>query len=769
MPGSTRTGSGLRCATRSHRWVAASGLTGGADGERTSRLLIFDRDTFELLGEQEIALDGFDGIPAGTVFGETAYLASESWPPCRSARGYAADERRLRHSGAMTHRRESDRLAPDALLEGLNAAQLAAVQQVTGPLAILAGAGTGKTRVISRRAAYAIATGAVPADQVLLVTFSDRAAGEMAERLAGLGQGAVTARTFHAHALSQLRWFWPSRHDGAELPSVLASKIPLVARLARVLPGGYRFTPAKDLADEIEWAKSRRVTPRGYEAAAAAANRASPIPAELFARLYTDYERAKTRAGQIDFDDMLTLTVELLETDEEARSLVQARKRWLSVDEYQDTNPLQERLLELWMGDRPDLSVVGDEDQTIYTFTGASSEYLTGFRDRHPGARVVELTENYRSTPQVLSFANRLIAGTGRRKVLTATLPAGPEPLVRHHATDDDEADALVADVRARISEGVPPAEIAVLVRTNAQLVPLEQALTRAAVPYQVRGQRFSERRDVRDAITVLRRAAPPDRGLALGAAVRALWARELGYGADDRSTGPEARERAAAFDTLLAILDDLLAADPDAGVEQFLADLAERAAAERAGSADGVNLLTYHRAKGMEWDAVFLPMLEEGSLPIHHAGDDPVSLAEERRLLYVGITRARRHLVLSWADRRTGSTGREGRRRPSRFLDDLRPPRGQRVTHLPDAIPARATRRADSDLLDALKAWRRLRASADAVPAYVVAHDSMLEAIADAHPLTAAELRRIKGMGPTKLERYGDEILVVTGALPRG
>ena len=298
---------------------------------------------------------------------------------------------------------------PDVLLDGLNEAQRHAVLTTSGMVAILAGAGTGKTRVISRRCAYAIATGVVPDDQVLVVTFSDKAATEMVERLAVLGHASVTARTFHAHALSQLRYFWPALHDGAELPTILQSKIPIVIRLARNLPGGYRFTQSKDLADEIEWAKSRRIAPDAY--VSAIGPRTPPIPAELFARLFADYERVKQRSGQIDFDDMLVFAVDLLETDSAARELVQSRKRWLSVDEYQDTSPLQERLLELWTGDRGDLCVVGDEDQTIYTFTGATSDFLSGFERRHPGATVIALTENYRSSPQILELANRLIVG----------------------------------------------------------------------------------------------------------------------------------------------------------------------------------------------------------------------------------------------------------------------------------------------------------------------------------------------------------------------
>jgi DNA helicase-2/ATP-dependent DNA helicase PcrA len=662
-------------------------------------------------------------------------------------------------------------LAPaDSILDGLNAAQREAVATTSGPLAILAGAGTGKTRVISRRAAYAIATGATTADLALLVTFSEKAAAEMADRVRALGQPGVTARTFHAHALSQLRFFWPSHHDGADLPRILESKIPIVGRLARNLPGGYRFTPAKDLADEIEWAKSRRVTPAGYEAQVDALGRVPPIPAELFGRFFADYERAKERSGQIDFDDMLTQTVELLETDDAARTLVQSRKRWLSVDEYQDTNPLQQRLLELWLGDGRDLCVVGDEDQTIYTFTGATSAFLTGFEGRHPGARVVRLTENYRSTPQVLELANRLIRRTGRAKGLTSTRSDGPVPSLRRFSDDEREAAAIVAEARRLIAEGVAATEIALLVRTNAQFAPLEQAFTRAALPYQLRGQRFYERRDVRDAIRAVRDAKLAVAGPAFSRAVLDLWAAEFGYQEGVVPTGGEARERTAAFDTLLAILDDLVAASPTAGPAEFLAEITAREQAERQTSSSGVNLLTYHRAKGLEWDAVFLPMLEEGSLPIHHAAEDEDALAEERRLLYVGITRARIHLALSWAERRTGHMGRVGRRRPSRFLDDQLPPRGARVILLPDAVPVPPVRARpeDSPAIAALRAWRTGRARADAVAPFIVAHDSLLIALADARPTTIAELRRIKGMGPTKLDRYGEELLAVLASVPR-
>jgi DNA helicase-2/ATP-dependent DNA helicase PcrA len=668
----------------------------------------------------------------------------------------------------------------DRLLDGLNEAQLEAVRTTEGPLAIIAGAGTGKTRVISRRTAFAIASGVVPADQVLVVTFTDKAAGEMMERLRGLGLPGIAARTFHAHALSQLRHFWPLRHDGESLPDILDSKLPILIRLARGLPGHYRFTTAKDLADEIEWAKSRQLEPRAYPDAAAAAHREPPIPVDLFVRIFGDYERAKTRAGRIDFDDMLTKTIRLLEDDVEAAATVRARKRWFSVDEYQDTSPLQERLLALWLGGGRDICVVGDEDQTIYTFAGASSSFLTSFADRHDEARVVALTENYRSSPEVLELANRLIAGAGRTKRLTATRPSGPPPTLAGHPNEEAELAALVAWVRRLVDGGTPAPEVAVLVRMNAQLVPIEAALTRAGIGYRVRGLGFYRRPDVKAAIELVRRARPAV-GSSLGDEVRAIWARELGHDERVAPEGDEARERAEALDTLLGILDDLVGADPATDRAAFLGDLERRAATERAGGAQGIELATLHRAKGLEWDAVYLPMLEEGSLPIRQAIDDEDAIEEERRLLYVGITRARVHLALSWADQRE-TRGRDTRRKPSRFLAGLVPRRpgaaaaregrgrsNGRVVILPDGFAPPRSRDGDTPLLTALRIWRTGRARADGTPAFVVAHDSMLTALAEARPTSLAALRRVKGMGPAKLEKYGAEILAVIAAAGGG
>jgi ATP-dependent DNA helicase UvrD/PcrA len=655
----------------------------------------------------------------------------------------------------------------DHILEGLNDAQRAAVTTVSGPVAIIAGAGSGKTRVVSHRAAYAVATGVVDERRILLVTFTEKAAGEMAQRVSGLGLGRVTARTFHSAALAQLRYFWPDRHGGADLPEVMADKWRIVSPLARSLPGGYRFTPARDLMDEIEWAKSRRLTPDTYEARAV--GRTPPTTMDLFVRLFRDYERAKQRRGLIDFDDILGLTVEMLEGDAEAAATVRSRYAWFTVDEYQDTTPLQARLLELWLGDRRDLCVVGDEDQTIYTFAGATPEHLVGFARRYPEAVVIPLLSNYRSSPQVLSLANRLLADAGRGKVLVPTVDDGPEPIVRSFGMDAEETAWVVARSQTLIADGVDANEIAVLLRLNAQTVGFEEAFARAGIPYQLRGKRFFERREVKAAMRALEQVSPEAGGAGLVAEAGRVWNSQLGFDADETPDGREARERHATLSTLLAIVSELAQAEGGRDAEAVMAELGVRAARELSNEGGGVELLTLHRAKGLEWDAVFLPALEEGTLPINHAGNDADALAEERRLLYVGITRARRHLALTWAQQRVASSGALQSRTMSRFLGALgaaspvpvaRPP-SERTRAEPGA--ARAGLGADDAMLfDALRAWRLERARDEKVSPFIVAYDTVLAQIAERRPQSDGELLAIPGIGPGKVEKYGQDILTI-------
>ena len=639
---------------------------------------------------------------------------------------------------------------PEAILATLNDEQREAATAVSGPVVILAGAGTGKTRVISHRVAYATATGAVDPKRVLVVTFTEKAAAEMKHRLRRLGLPQVEASTFHAAARRQLAYYWPLIHD-RPLPEVLDSKLRIIGPMARGLPGGYKFIPAKDLADEIEWAKVRRQTPATYQP-----EREPPVPADVFTNLWRRYEQAKARANRIDFEDMLTFAVDLYEADAEALALVHRRYAWFSVDEYQDTNRLQEDLLRLWLGDRRDLCVVGDPDQTIYSFTGASSDYLTTFADRYADARVVRLRQNYRSTPQVIGLANRLIPG----RELRAVEADGSIPEFLSHADGDAEVAAVVARIRALAGDGVPLTEMAILVRTNAQLVPFESALTAAELPFTVRGVRFFARPEVRAAVRALRTDATGR----LSAVVAARWRTELGFDeATPPGPGAEARDRHSALATLLGLARRLEGERPDATVEEFLAEVARRDAAEASAAGEGVTLSTLHRAKGLEWDAVFLPQLEEGTLPIRQSSS-PDALAEERRLLYVGITRARRHLVLSWAGSRIGTKGVPVSARPSRFLSELRPGSVARPAPKPGPVRTFDLSPEDEPLLARLIEWRRERARSDGVPAYVVADNKTLAAIAVQRPADSAGLLGVPGIGQRKVATYGDEILQIVG-----
>jgi DNA helicase II / ATP-dependent DNA helicase PcrA len=670
-------------------------------------------------------------------------------------------------------------MSPDDLLDALDPDQREVARALTGPVCVLAGAGTGKTRAITHRIAYGVRSGVYTPTSVLAVTFTARAAGEMRTRLRDLGVGGVQARTFHAAALRQLRYFWP-RVVGGPLPEVLAQKAPVVADACHRLGLSVDRVSVRDLASEIEWAKVSRITAEDYVRAAADAGRPAPAGYEpqTVARLITAYEDAKDARHVMDMEDILWLLAGMLVDNGAVADEVRGQYRRFVVDEYQDISPLQKFLLDQWLGGRDELCVVGDPSQTIYSFAGATPHYLTRFTAEHPKAAVVRLVRDYRSTPQVVGLANEVLRRAPRGAVrwepleLVAQRPSGSP--VRFAVYDDDEAEAAGVATRASrlIAAGTRASEIAVLYRTNAQSEAFEQALAHLGIGYVLRGgERFFSRREVRDAIVRLRGAAvAADAADPMPETVRDAL-RSAGWADEPPAARGAARERWDAMQALVALADDLAAsAERDgrrATVADLVADLDERAAAQHAPTVEGVTLASLHAAKGLEWDAVFLTGLSDGQVPWASA-DTPADIAEERRLLYVGVTRARQHLELSYSRSRT--PGGRGTRRRSRFLDGLWPQEGR--ARFGDgrarAVP-RLTGEVDAALLEALHAWRSDLARRTSKPTYTVLGDATLSAIAELKPTTVPELARVQGIGPAKIDRYGPELLALVAGRDAG
>ena len=647
-------------------------------------------------------------------------------------------------------------------------------------------------------------TGHVRGDQVLAVTFTARAAGELRMRLASLGvadagTGPVQARTFHSAALRNLAYFWP-RVYGEEPWQLLDGQFRAVAQAVRRAGLDPSTEVIRDVLTEIGWAKSSLLTPDTYAEQAIALARDLPAPAPEVARAFRAYEDLKVSGPVrlLDFDDLLGHMADLLEDVPAIAEEFRDRYRCFVVDEFQDVTPAQQRLLSAWLGRRDDLTVVGDVNQTIYSFAGAEPDFLLGFADRYPGATVVRLESDYRSTPQVVEMANAVIgAGAGRFRsaglTLTGMRSPGPEPRLDEYPDEDTEAEAVAAAVADFVHGGLDPSEVAVLYRVNAQSERIEAALEQAGIGYRLRGgEGFFERPVIRRAMSAIDRLVDGSDEAAAQAAAQITDATEavavirralepLGLTAAEPS-GTQARETWNSLSALVGLAEELAVNATSPGLLPVVAGLRERAAARHAPDERGVTLASIHAAKGLEWDAVFLIGVHEGSLPISHAiNAGPDAIEEERRLLYVGITRAREHLALSWSlSRRAG--GRASRR-PSRFLDPVRPaglpmePRrsagtsekgrcrgcGEKLTgpmHRALGLCPACSTEVDTELFERLREWRKETSEAIGKPAYTVFTNDTLAQIARERPSDSGALGRIGGIGAHKLGEYGDDVL---------
>jgi DNA helicase-2/ATP-dependent DNA helicase PcrA len=557
------------------------------------------------------------------------------------------------------------------LLAGLDEQQRAAAEALRGPVCILAGAGTGKTRAITHRIAHGVATGTYAPNRVLALTFTARAAAELKSRLRSLGAGGVSARTFHAAALSQLSYFWP-QVIGGTLPQVVTKKATLLAHAADRARIAVDTATLRDVASEIEW---RKITGRGIDDYAAAGR---PAPGALTTDMVVDLQRAyeslKDERRQFDFEDVLLACAGMLEQEPRVALQVREQYRFFVVDEYQDVSPAQQRLLELWLGDRRDVCVVGDASQTIYSFAGASSSYLLDFERVHEDALVVRLEHNYRSSRSVVDTANRLMRGRPGALSLTAAPGSADDvagefdgglPSASVHSDDTAEAAAVADAIAGLVRAGTPASDIAVLYRINVQAAAIERALADRGITSHVRGAtRFFDLPEVKQAILALRGASVAVTGEPLFKSVSDVL-RSLGWTHVAPEQRGAVRDRWESLNAIMGLLDS---ASPDTTLRQFTDELLERQSAQHEPTLDAVTLATLHASKGLEWDTVFLVGLSEGLVPISYAKSFD-QIDEERRLLYVGVTRARRRLRVSWAEYGARSTMP---REPSRFLAEI-------------------------------------------------------------------------------------------------
>jgi len=522
----------------------------------------------------------------------------------------------------------------EEILAALDTEQRAVATAVRGPVCVIAGAGTGKTRAITHRLAYAVDIGVVDPQRILALTFTARAAGEMRTRLRALGVPNVAARTFHAAALKQLMYFWP-HVLGGRFPSLLTTKTGFLGEaINRANVSATKSNSVlRDVAGEIEWAKVIGLAPDEY--IKAVDDYARPIrvsnnkvDATQIAKVYEAYESLKKQERAIDFEDVLLLTVGMLEEERDVRDRVRDQYRYFTVDEYQDVSPLQQRLLDLWLGKRDDICVVGDPAQTIYSFAGATPAFLLNFTNKYPGAEVIRLTSGYRSTPEIINTANTILRSASLGHELDAINEHGEKPEAQGFKTEKEEIDALVNLIQKDLTNGIHGYEIAILARTNSQLESFEAALNAAGIENQIRNaERFFNRTEVREILKAIRSASVLSEG---------DWLADL----RDAMKPFGESEYVRAFLQLARELET----EGLTSLRGFLRELEDRAEQNNPPTLPGVALATLHAAKGLEWKKVYLAGVSADILPW---GSQPAE--EERRLFYVGVTRAQQSLVISY------------------------------------------------------------------------------------------------------------------------
>lgn len=635
----------------------------------------------------------------------------------------------------------------DSLLGGLNPAQREAVLHRDGPLLVLAGAGSGKTRVLTMRIARLIEVHGVDPRAILAVTFTNKAAGEMRdriERLLGRSTAGMWIGTFHAIGARMLR---TGAHLVERTPAYTIydqdDSLAVVKRLMERHSVPPKQFPPRAIQSAISDAKNALVPPSEYEALAM-----DPF-ARTVAPIYRDLGEALRLANAVDFDDLLVLPVRLLRENPKQLAAYRERFRYVLVDEYQDTNRAQYQFVRLLGGDVGNVCVVGDDDQSIYGWRGADIRNILDFKKDFPAAAIVRLEENYRSAPPILDIANVVIsANTGRMGKTLRPTRSGGEPVTSVRSLDErDEADWIVEELSTRrATKNLELRDFAILYRTNAQSRALEESLRRQAIPYRLVGSvRFYDRREIRDLMSYLklianpadneafrRAVAVPKRGLGeTTLEMLAEAARRQGASIFAVATRPELVEgmRPAArlaLSQFVALIDRLRAQAEEAAVDELLRELvdairygdylkaegpesadrlenvkelitsAAELVADELGevglrpldhflqratliadvdaldaNADAVTLMTLHNAKGLEFPVVFISGLEDGLFPLARAYDEPAQLEEERRLFYVGITRAERKLYLTYAEERRRN-GELIASKPSSFLESI-------------------------------------------------------------------------------------------------